>query len=429
MAVPEKVNVSLYSKSDVVLDLWKGFLGEPGIVVGNDEDEDFIYCLPFNAVPRCKCCSSEGEERLDFGRALKLGALEIIDLSAARGHKIKLNYDQQLDIPPASERIFYASSHEQDHVKFGCVGSKLLEQLRCRMNPGSQYILRFTGQNLETRCEFGESSLIGAHKIEPRWDMHGLKFRVLAGTPVPRFAMSVSAIASSCSDRLAAHVHVELAVASLEERPVTINLMLDEYCARWPLEEDLYPSTLASMLSLIHKTRGYSGGPDGLAEVNIRIQEGFLHPSCAPELVEFKYGTTLTFSFCFRHSQLDLKSIRPDILKAEIAGFPAWDYGTKAKLSRDQRRPRDWCRHGPIIFETCSTLAPIIKAAFERERPMPLFLLPLELRDEVYSNLKYTDYRGVIRVPEMKQLEREWQETTATYQMEGGYPIVRPLAS
>lgn len=230
MTRPEKISVSLYSESEVVLDLWKGFSGRPGITLRNDEEDEVSYCFPFSAIPKFTCCFHDEEDlRIDFGRAVRLGVLEITNLSANRGRTIIMDYDWDSESRLLSKRNSFASAHGEDHVLFGQVGSKLLEKLRCHLTPGSLYSISFTGQNLEMMCEFGDRSILhGAHVKCPSWDLQDIRFRIVAGVPVPRFSISVSAVLSSRSNGNAPHMHIIVAVTSLKQKSVTVNLMSDE---------------------------------------------------------------------------------------------------------------------------------------------------------------------------------------------------------
>ncbi|KAL2041112.1 hypothetical protein N7G274_006056 [Stereocaulon virgatum] len=85
-------------------------------------------------------------------------------------------------------------------------------------------------------------------------------------------------------------------------------------------------------------------------------------------------------NFSFRI--FDPYSVKDDTYSLEIKpqGFTAWDYGTIEELSKTHTAPGDWLRHGAIMFEPGSTIAPTIENVFERQRRGPFCRLPSELR-------------------------------------------------
>jgi len=142
----------------------------------NEEDDGIAYCLHFSAVPDCTCCYNPDTHcRLDFSRVLGLGALEITNLSAARGRKITLDQNQYSDNARLFKRTRYAPAFREDIIVFRRVGSRIPEQLQCRLILGSLYSIGFTDYNIEMWCDLGEmSSLVGAHWMEPLWVLHCL---------------------------------------------------------------------------------------------------------------------------------------------------------------------------------------------------------------------------------------------------------------
>ena len=73
-------------------------------------------------------------------------------------------------------------------------------------------------------------------------------------------------------------------------------------------------------------------------------------------------------------------------------GFAAWDYGIRKELSKRHGTPSDWLKHGPIMFEPVSATALTIENIFERECPRPFHRLPPEMRQMVYTCLKYAEH-------------------------------------
>jgi len=81
--------------------------------------------------------------------------------------------------------------------------------------------------------------------------------------------MFISAILLICNHCDAPHVPFTLAIISLEERPVTVNVLFDDYIEPCP-EDPFYqfgPWSLSSMFCLLHKETGEPWFPEGLKEI------------------------------------------------------------------------------------------------------------------------------------------------------------------
>ena len=78
-------------------------------------------------------------------------------------------------------------------------------------------------------------------------------------------------------------------------------------------------------------------------------------------------------------------------------GYATWDYGYAHEFRGKMSSQGDWNKHGPIILEPVSAVALTIKAIFERERPEPFFSLPLELRDQVYEYVRWSERAHEVR--------------------------------
>ncbi|KAL9133279.1 MAG: hypothetical protein Q9175_005542 [Cornicularia normoerica] len=118
-------------------------------------------------------------------------------------------------------------------------------------------------------------------------------------------------------------------------------------------------------------------------------------------LLEFNSGTTYTYHFYLGKKDLyqdgpPCVHNDPYILKTKPQGFAAWDYGTEEQLLQSHQTPSDRCKHGPIVFEPVCDVALTIKPIMEREKPMPLFRMPPELRDGVYEYPRYAHYADKI---------------------------------
>ncbi len=214
MSKPKKLSVSLSSSSEVVLDLWKGFSGEPALILSNEEVDQVAYCFPFSVRPKIEEYNNEVDGGcLDLGRALQLGALKITEsptpFSGSSRRKVFLHWAGYRDFEPLYECTRYIAGDDDLYVDFEQGSRELLEIFRGHLISGRQYQIVFSGRTLELWCDFGDTySIWGAHRLEPSWDLHGLSFSVVAGTPVPKFTMSVSASPLGCSDCGYGQLHI-----------------------------------------------------------------------------------------------------------------------------------------------------------------------------------------------------------------------------
>lgn len=72
MSKPKKLSVSLSSSLEVVLDLWKGFSGEPALILSNEEVDQVAYCFPFSVRPKIE----------EYNNEVDGGCLDLVALSS-----------------------------------------------------------------------------------------------------------------------------------------------------------------------------------------------------------------------------------------------------------------------------------------------------------------------------------------------------------
>lgn len=191
----------------------------------------------------------------------------------------------------------------------------------------------------------------GAGRVEPSFGLHSIPFSVVSGTPTPLFSISFSGSSLVCHGCPEQQFHVTMVVKSLSHRSVVVNLCIDDYLEMWPQElgyrwREWGPHEIFSVLN-------EETGDDSSSVQEHKPEQEFqnvetFHP--ARGLVEFKHGSTHTYYFQFNRSDLGLLYRCRYILKPRPQGFAAWDYGTKAELSRTHWNPNDWRKHSPIMF-------------------------------------------------------------------------------
>lgn len=406
MSRPEKLHLSLSSQSDVVLDLCEGFLGKPQLTLRNEGADEITHCYPFHAeLERNNDRDGREDEFLDLGRGLRYGALMITDDG---GRKLSINYAKERGKGSYYELMSILPGLTGFTYGFRRISPKLLEFLGYHLIPGRSYRLGFSGQQMGILCEVGEEDPETHEreeaKIEPSWDRKSIPFTVIAGTRKPRFTMSVAAPSQICHTFGSPEFHVVMLVTSLERRPVTVNIELDDFVELWP-QSPAYRWQKWGSYDMFRITRE-SDGRECLLNAKHPPEKALLTPeNFQPEkgLVEFNYGTTYTYHFYLGKEDLHHRGKAPYvhddsyILRIKPQGYSSWDYGMEEELLQTHRKPNGWCKHGPIVFEPVCDVALTIAAILERENPMPLFRLPIELREVVYGYLRHAEYADRIR--------------------------------
>ena len=407
MSMPIQLHLSLSSQSDVVLDLCEGFLGKPQLSLRNEGTDEIVHCYPFHAeLERNNDRDGKEDEFLNLGRGLRYGALMITDEG---GRELPINYAVERGKGSYYELMSILPGLTEYTYGFKRISPKLLDLLGRHLIQGKSYRLGFSGEPMGILCEVGEEEDPETHemeeaKIEPSWDPYAIPFTVVAGTRKPRFTMSVTAPSPICHTSGTPKFHVIMLITSLERRPVTVNLELDDFVEMWP-QNPAYRWDKWGSYDIFRITRE-SDGRECLLNAKHPPEQTLLPESSfdpSKGLLEFTHGTTYTYHFHLGKEDLHHRGKAPYvqddayILRTKPQGFAAWDYGTAEALSQTHNKPSDWCKHGPIVFEPVCDVAVTIKAVMERECPMPFFRLPPELREEVYGYLRWAEYADRIR--------------------------------
>ena len=409
-----QLHLTLSSESDVILDLREGFSGKPQVTFSNEGADTIRHSCLFHAeLERNNDRDDAYNEILDLDEALRDGDMIITD---ERGYEILM---EQVNPDEMSSSGYGLVSEQPGHSDwtygFKRISPTLLDQLGRHLVPGGSYHIAFAGRPRAIECEVGEESPETPESVEallePSWDPQTIPFTVVAGTRKPRFTMSVTARSSVCHVSAGKPAfHIAMVVTSLERRPVTVNTQLHDFVDMWPENPAWRWETWGS-----HDVFSLRRDHDGL-ECVLDAQhppERALRPASdfRPEngLLEFHHGTTHTYHFHLGQQNLCPNDEAPFIhhapyahdelyvLRTRLQGFSAWDYGTKAELSQTHRKPSDWCKHaGPILFEPVCDAALTVRAIMERETPMPFSRLPPEIREVVYTYLRYGSNAGKI---------------------------------
>jgi hypothetical protein len=228
------------------------------------------------------------------------------------------------------------------------------------------------------------------------YDPHSITFTVIKGTRKPEFTMSLR-VCHPVRDVLRPDITVSLCVTSLVYRSITVKLDLADFVGvspmdAWFRQQAWGPGCVFDLFNKSRKQLDYIGNYPHRQRIH---EPGLFDPYT--QLIQFDYGTTHTMNFFIRI--FDPYVVEGDVysLETEPQGFAAWDYGTIEELSKTHRIPGEWLKHGPIMFEPGSTIAPTIENIFERQRQGPFCRLPPEVRQMVYSYLRYDEHGARVR--------------------------------
>lgn len=383
---------------DVVLDLFRGFSTRICLDIWNGEEKNFKYYFP--AFVKVKVGSNFDSWRydIDLGRALQMGLLEVAD-----------DNDRAVSVKPVERElealcvIFQeAEPINIDIHPIKTINARLLSHLRRCLLPGKQYKLRFCGPRFTIWSKFGKIESTDKTSITPlEWpedsrvqmicNPQPVLFTVKAGVRIPRFTVSFSTSSSTCYLDEPHKFFVTLTVTSLEDQPVTVALLFDR------IATEIYPDEWGAKSSLdVFEIHDEDAGNLRILKCDIGHAREPSMKRAAMLLFQFNKGTSYIRNVHFpREPGFGLSwadySSGSTIKMASRAGFVAWDYGYAHKLQETHTNREDWTKHGPIQLEPVSAVALTIKAVFEREIPKPFFSLPLELRDQVYEYLRWSE--------------------------------------
>lgn len=395
---------SLSSDLEVVLDLHEGFSKAIKLTIQNRESKlIMLSCQMFADYAQDSEGTCDGNVVLDLARALRLGMLEVVGQD---GRAIPFNWSGNVDLQPIQlmvEDDLDLDANSRETFSFGRSDKEVLRLFRRHLNPDETYHLRFCNPPYQISWMYGEVydqairsghdpwAPPAANQNQLSYDMHSIPFTVIKGTRKPEFTMSLRVCVPVC-DVLCPEISVSLCVTSLVHRSITVKLDVADFVRISPTDVLFRQRAwgLNRVFSLFNKSRKQrdyiSGYPLGQ-----RIHElGSFDPYA--QLIQFDYGTTYTMNFTIPIFSSFFGRGDTYSLETKPQGFAAWDYGTIEELSKTHRTPGDWLKHGPIMFEPGSTIAPTIENIFERQRRGPFCRLPRELRQMVYSYLRYDEH-------------------------------------
>lgn len=185
-----------------VLDLFRGFSAQIILDIWNEEKEDVNYYFPAFVEVR----SGWGKtDKIDLGRALKMGLLEITD-GDDRAVLVK-PIDKELEMLCANLHEAVPTFLHLNPLKK--INARLLSHLRRCLLPEKQYKLQFHSPRFTIWSKFCNNGSTDEVSLTPsKWPEDAkvqmickpepLPFTVKAGVRIPRFTISFSISSSTC---------------------------------------------------------------------------------------------------------------------------------------------------------------------------------------------------------------------------------------
>lgn len=391
-----QLSVHLCPQNDLVLDLWKGFSAPVRICFDNNGDKPVACEFPF----LIKSDGKTENDEIDIIRALSHGTLEIQD---EMGNTISTDCVSVLEPPELTNVLWYFRSHEKIVYPLASPASNLLRLFRSMLKAGRTYYLHLSQKNLE------KWSPLTVHGNEcPKWfpplslldsldGLTSIPFSVISGRPIPRFTIALSTSSFICSLSGAPKFRITLKTTSISEQSITVALCLDSYVKVKP-QTITYKWKNGGFQSLFSIKDSKSQVAVKIAKRERRDKlvscETF---SSAEDFIHFRKGTQHVRHMVFDRADLD--QFRPGHsyeMKLKPQGFATWHYGLKCKKVKAYWTT-EWCKNGPILFEPVSAAGSATEAFLEREKPMPFFRLPVEIRNHIYDCLKFHVEADIVR--------------------------------
>ena len=291
---------------NVLLDLFRGFSGIIDLKIWTNEKEEVNYNYYFPAFVKDEPGLIPWSDKIDLGRALQIGLLEIAD-DNDRAISVK-PVDQELETLCANLQEAEPTYDESHPLKK--INARLLSRLRQCLLPGKQYKLRFCGPHftiwskLRNRESTDHASIIPAEwpedaRVPMVCDPESVLFTVVAGVGIPRFTVSFSISSSKCYLDDLRNFFVTLTVTSLEDQPVTVALQTNNFGAgSYPNE--WCPQTSEDVFDILDE----EAGAWGALFYNVGRFDKESMKRVAMPLLQFSKGTSYTRNVGFSVKEL-----------------------------------------------------------------------------------------------------------------------------
>lgn len=433
--------------NNLTLDLWKGFSAPIGIVVTDpnppiaDEDVEWYYSLsmfcakdgPLVVLPRGLGC------QLNPSQALSTDLLLIQD---AHGNKVPIEGWSAWEHTTLCHGYMESCLGGRMHHPLATASPGLLKQLRRRLRPGSTYTLRFKPKSYPVWLITIEPKYI-AESAQICCSSNTVQFKVVGGTPIPRFSQAFSLSSSTYHMRGKRGLTLTQTTTCLAKRPVKLALIDSSYKENQFEEVNIDWSYNGFPFIFHFNLHGRAFGGQAFGEERKRVRECHHTMSRATSETRVEHGkyrcalessngeakvTTTSipqqpspineeglplglqqYVLCPGDKLIQQYHFDQGILDALVADREYelifkynrchyWTYVADAEVLNDSPvEPSAWPDHGPIWCEPVNPVASVIEQVFERSRPEAFFKLPSELRQQVYTQVRTRQCANSVR--------------------------------
>lgn len=384
MSREPRINISLNANQDLVFDPWTGFRGNICIAIssaeemtGNDPPSIIEYHLP-----------SFRWFGIDTCWAFAKGLLVVRD----QGGKIVpidyLDNDEEWSLGAqylrGSRVDTYHLSGANDHDDDGDTCS--LREMRKKVVPGTTYILALTDQPFAMQaCFMGPYSPRLQPGVSECWVNasccdNQIPFDVLAAAPVPRFTASISTSSNTCYSNTFPDFTWGMTLTSLSRTPVKVS------------SHDLIDlQRVATCVKSLDVHPLWEPRSERLRHDEPKVQLGSGSSVDFEEYITFPYGGTWTGSWSLTtHMPTPLSftcrlSLSLGISRLQLRD---WNY-SDLEGGIDVEDKERWPSKGYIELNPVYHGWDKVESMLETAKPMPFFKLPREVRDIVYSLVKF----------------------------------------
>ncbi|KAL9586032.1 MAG: hypothetical protein Q9212_001177 [Teloschistes hypoglaucus] len=386
MSTEPRIELGLTTEPNLVYDLWKGFLNDVYLdlrLIGHRSEVELHWMAEY-AAPGIRY------QTISPAWALTTGLLAIKD---ENGTPIKINNNALVDITPSQNpTIHFLRGLRINQYKLDRFPRRLLKILQSSLRPGQSYTLGFSKDTFPIQAavvgqDVRRLQLAG----DDRWvntlcENCIIRFQVVPGICIPRFSVAVSTFWDHDPSIDTEALTIELRITLLDRRAIKVrmpdpkhNLTYDGF-GSWVLMYDTdRKSTPLPWYSHYHWSERptWKQGDGELFNISAGVM---VFDKGKSYKVQFQIPGSRFKSFTGGHSAI---RIIP-----HLSGFECWKPFDEA--SEDPATvPAQWPSLGYIEFEPVVADWDEIEQMLERERPMPLFRLPMELRKEIYDSVKF----------------------------------------
>ncbi|KAI4201819.1 MAG: hypothetical protein LQ350_003019 [Teloschistes chrysophthalmus] len=386
MSPEPRIGLGLTTQPDLVYDLWQGFLSDVYLDLQFTKDQSEVqrYWMAEYAAPGIDY------ETISPTWALTMGLLAIKD---ENGTPIEINNNALIDITPSrNPTVHFLRGFRINEYKLDRFPRRLLEMLRSCLRPGQSYTLSFAKDTFPVQAAVVSQ---GGRRLQlagdDRWintlcEDCIIRFQVVPGIRIPRFSVALSTFWDHDLSIDTTALTIELRITSLDRRAIKVRMPDPKYHLAWnglASWVEMYDTDQTSDLLKWYCHHHWSERPTWNQE------DGEVFNTSAGVMV---FDQCKSYKVQFQVHGSFFNSITGDRFAIRIipdqSGFERWKPFDEA--SEDPATvPAQWPSLGRIEFEPVPAGWDEIEQMLERERPMPLFRLPTELREEIYDCVKF----------------------------------------